>query len=272
VNIRTFIISCSIVLALVCGTTRIAIPQNQTDDTSKVPLSFTPLSRPLTSSPTDVVLEMIGQVDQEQALADLRRLTGIDPICTDAGCHTITNRETESVELQWVKDYVYEELVSLGYSVDVQDWSHSGYSDQNLIARKRGFVYPNEEIYLIAHMDGYLDNNPAADDDASGVVSLLEVARILSRQYLKYTVVIFFSTGEEHGSLGSRSYVDQLTPEQLNAIKYLVNIEMLGYDSNNDFVMELWSGDQPTDFVQMLSETIKGYQLGLIPEIVTGCT
>ena len=225
------------------------------------------------STPTvDIIWTMIGQVNQGRTWTDLRRLTGLDPICTSKGCHTITNRVTGSEGLQWAKDYVDEELVKQGYIVERQNWSNSGYTDQNLIVRKPGVDYPGEEVYFIAHLDGYLDNNPAADDDASGAVSLLELARMLSSRSFSHTVVLVFSTGEEQGALGSRSYVNQLTLEQLSAIKYLVSVEMLGYDSNNDGVMELWSGDQPLDFAQLLSGIISNYKLGLTPEIVTGCT
>jgi hypothetical protein len=222
-------------------------------------------------SPNDVVWEMIEQVDQERVLTVLRRLTGEEPICTENGCYTIVGRETGSQGLQWAKDYVYETLISLRYAVEVMDWSRDGYADQNIIARKRGLVYPDEEIYFIAHLDGYLENNPAADDDASGAASLLELSRILSGRYLSRTVVIFFSTGEEHGSLGSRSYVDQLTEEQLSAIRYLVSVDMIGYDSDSDGKMEFWAGDQQLDFVNMLTEIISTYELSLIPDIVTDC-
>lgn len=221
--------------------------------------------------PQDIVQEMIDQVSQERVLTDLRRLTGVEPICIDGNCYTITGRNTGSTGLQWAKDYVYNELVSAHYSVEVQNWSREGHEDQNLIVRKQGIRLLNEEIYFIAHLDGNLDNNPAADDDASGAVSLLELARILSTRYLSRTVVLIFSTGEERGALGARSYIDQLTTDELNAIKYVVSVEMLGFDSNDDGKMQLWSGDQPTDFVLLLSNIINGYQLGLIPQIVEGC-
>jgi hypothetical protein len=222
-------------------------------------------------SPKDVVWEMIERINQERVLTDLRRLTGEEPICTEKGCYTITGRETGSQGLQWAKDYVYEKLVSLRYAVEVMDWSRDGYADQNIIAHKRGLIYPNEEIYFIAHLDGYLENNPAADDDASGAASLLELSRILSDRFLSRTVVIFFSTGEEHGSLGSRSYVDQLTLEELGTIKYLVSVEMLGYDSNSDGVMELWTGTEEVDFVNQLVEVIANYPIDLTPRIYSDC-
>jgi hypothetical protein len=228
-------------------------------------------SQVLEISPLSIVKEMIDKVNQERALTDLKRLSGVEPICINGNCYTITGRETSSEGLQWAKDYVRQTLVSLHYSVEVLDWSDGGYADQNIVARKPGLVYPNQEIYFIAHLDGYLVNNPAADDDASGAVSLLELARILSNQALKYSVVLFFSTGEEHGSLGSHSFVEDY-PKRLANIKYLVSVEMLGYSSNNDGAMELWNGEQPVEFVQLLSDIINAYQIGLVPEIVTGCT
>jgi hypothetical protein len=221
--------------------------------------------------PLEVVWQMLGEVNQERTLTDLRRLTGEEQICTGDGCYTIINRETGTEGLQRAKDYVYETLADLNYSVEVLDWSRNGYTDQNIIARKQGVVYLDEEIYFIAHLDGYLLDNPAADDDASGVVSLLELARILSSRPLSYTVVLFFSTGEEHGSLGSHSFVEEY-PERLDVIKYLVSIEMLGYDSDDDGKMEFWNGDQPLDLVQQLTEIIGAYQIDLVPEIVSGCT
>jgi len=224
---------------------------------------------------TNIILEMLGQVDKNRALADLRQLSGEVPICTNNGCYTISNRLTGSEGLHWAKDYIYEELIRLGYSIKLQDWSRSGYADQNLIARKPGMVYPNEEIYFVAHIDGVKASGeaPAADDNASGVVDLLELARVISSQPFKYTVVLLFSTGEEQGELGVKSYIDQLSSAELSAIKYVIDIDMVGYDANRDGVMELWHGGLSPSLAlaHILSDTIKASQLTLAPGFVVGC-
>jgi hypothetical protein len=242
-----------------------------------LPLSIEP-TQPLTSiAPEDLTWELIEQIDISRALIDLQRLTGEAPICLDDECFTIVNRLTGSEGLQWAKDYVYQKLVNLGYAVEIRDWSRSGYADQNLIARKPGTVLPDEEIYLVAHLDGRnLDGvvrAPAADDNASGVVDILELARVLSSRSLDRTLVLLISTGEEFGCLGVHSYLDQLSAEELTHIQYAVNIDMVGYDANRDGAMELWSGDHPPSLVlaQMLGEKIPEYQLELAPSIVTGC-
>ena len=225
----------------------------------------------------DKTWQMIGQVNKDRALADLRQLSGDVPICTKSGCYTITNRLDGSVGLHWAKDYIYQELVNFGYSPEIQDWSRSRYSDQNIVTRKQGISSPNEEIYFVAHIDGVKPAGkglfPAADDNASGVVDLLEVARVLSSYSFNRTIVFLFTTGEEQGTSGVRSYIDQLSQGELSSIKYVINVDMVGYNADNDGGIELWYGGHPPSFAlaQTLDETIKAYQLKLVPRFVVGC-
>ena len=231
-------------------------------------LSFLPL---ISLYYGDSVWGMLRLIDIDRALNDLRQLTGISPTCNDKGCYTITNRLPGSEGLNWAKEHVYKQLDDLGYSVELQNWSRSGYADQNVIARKPGVLHPEEEVFFVAHIDG--KNSPAADDNGSGVVDILELARVLNGYTFNRTVVMFFSTGEEQGSLGVDSYLDQLTPGELSAIRYVVNIDMVGYDANSDSVMELWHGDHPPSraLTQMIRDTIQDHLIDLKPDLVTGC-
>jgi len=227
--------------------------------------------------PAEVVWEMLDQLNKEEALIDLRRFSGDEPICIDSECYTIKNRLTGSEGLQWAKDYIYKELASLGYYVEFQDWSKSGYADQNIIAKKWGTLFPNEEVYFVAHIDGaktvWRNRFPAADDNASGVADILEVARILSNYSFGRTLVFFFSTGEEQGTLGVKSYLNGLSQEGLSSIKYVINIDMVGYDEDHNGAMELWHGDHSPSLVltQLISEIIVAYHLNLSPSLVVGC-
>ena len=246
-----------------------------TDTLSKPPLED--LSHVTVTPSADVVWQMLAEVDKDRALNDLRQLTGDAPICTDKGCYTIMNRVTGGEGLQWAKDYVTQELASLGYYVEARDWSKEGQADQNLIARKTGSLLPDQEVYFVAHLDGIKKDGgerfPAADDNASGAIDLLELARVLSGHSLSRTVVFLFSTGEEEGALGARSYVDQLTDGALSTIKYVVNIDMIGYDENGDGMMQLWPGEHAPSraLTEVMSDTIQAYQLNLLPRIITGC-
>lgn len=290
---RTLILCSVILLGLLVGLGLLAGCQSQPeytdtqtvrelDPTTKIPpthavsntLDQTDKDGDLTQAPlADTVWEMLGQVNRDSVHTDLRRLTGEEPICIDTRCHTITNRATGSDGLQWAMDYLYQELIGLGYAVEVQDWFHSGYTGQNIIVRKPGKVFPNQEIYFVAHLDG-MDRSSAADDNASGVTDLMALARVLVGRQFSRTVVLLFTTGEEQGALGARSYVDQLSLEELSTISLVIDVDMVGYDSDDDGAMELWSGDHPPSLVlaQTLSELIAAYQLDLTPSVVTGCT
>jgi hypothetical protein len=268
---RRIVAVCNIILL------GMAVAVGLTSACRKQPVSIQGLSPITVISPTQVVWEMLGQVNRERALTDLRRLTGEEPVCAGADCYAIANRLTGSEGLHWATDYIAKELVRLGYSVEFRNWSRSGHSDRNVIARKTGAYSPDEEVYFVAHVDGVKpgakEKFPAADDDASGAVDNLELARILSSNTFSRTVVLLFTTGEEQGRLGARSYIDQLSPTGLESIKYVVDVDMVGYDANRDGVMELWHGGHAPSMAvtQMMSETIKAYQLDLAPRFVVGC-
>ena len=92
----------------------------------------------------------------------------------------------------------------------------------------------SEAIVLGAHLDhlGIVDGaiHPGADDNASGVAALLEIARAVaaSHERPKRTLVFAFWTGEEEGKFGSAHWVRHpLWPLAMTAV-YL-NLDMIGH-------------------------------------------
>jgi aminopeptidase YwaD len=68
---------------------------------------------------------------------------------------------------------------------------------------------------------------PGANDNASGVSMLLNLAKTIKLNPLKYNVVFILFAGEEAGLLGSHYFVDHpIFP--LNKIKFLVNLDLNG--------------------------------------------
>ncbi len=107
----------------------------------------------------------------------------------------------------------------------------------------------SEVILLSAHLDhlGVRENAPGedkifngADDDASGCVAVLELARILAQEKRpKRTVYFVFFGSEEAGGFGSRYFVDNLPfPKE----KLIANLqwEMLGRPDAKVGKDELW--------------------------------
>jgi hypothetical protein len=66
-----------------------------------------------------------------------------------------------------------------------------------------------------------------ADDNASGVAGLIELARMLSSQRLKRTVVFIAFSGEEEGLIGSSYYVNHPIVPLANTIA-MINMDMIG--------------------------------------------
>jgi hypothetical protein len=111
-------------------------------------------------------------------------------------------------------------------------------SDRNLIGIVRGSdpAVADEVIVVGAHFDHVGVGRPVdgdsiyngADDDASGVVAVLEAARDLaSGAPPRRTVVFVLFTGEEVGGLGSRWYLDNPTVPLDQTVAQL-QVEMIG--------------------------------------------
>ncbi|MGI4736981.1 MAG: VanZ family protein [Janthinobacterium lividum] len=108
------------------------------------------------------------------------------------------------------------------------------YQTQNLAAIVRGRTQPDSFLVITAHYDhlGMMGKKayfPGANDNASGVALLLELAAHYARPENKPTcsVVFLLFGAEEAGLLGSRYFVAHpLLP--LPRIKFLVNLDLLG--------------------------------------------
>lgn len=78
-----------------------------------------------------------------------------------------------------------------------------------------------------AHYDS-VTNSPGANDNASGVAVTLELARVLATSRRPETLVFIAFDGEEEGLLGSTAYVQQLSPAQRKAIRFMLDFDELG--------------------------------------------
>lgn len=76
-----------------------------------------------------------------------------------------------------------------------------------------------------------------ADDNASGVAMVLELANRLSSSHkmLKRSVLVISFSGEEEGLLGSRWFADH-SPIDLNKVNAMVNLDMVGRLNENSQV------------------------------------
>jgi Zn-dependent M28 family amino/carboxypeptidase len=144
-----------------------------------------------------------------------------------------------------VQDWMRAELESAGWDVEIQTSTRLGNPVENLIAKRND---ANPEIIIGAHYDTrmFADNDadvanhdepvPGANDGASGVAVLLELARTLPKDSVNVWLVFF--DAEDNGRiegwdwiLGSREFVEN------NAVspRAVVVVDMIGDADLNIF-------------------------------------
>ena len=109
---------------------------------------------------------------------------------------------------------------------------------------------------------------PGADDNASGCAVVLEAARILSKFTPSYTLIFAFWDLEELGLQGSQYYAD-LADERRDTIAGVLNMEMFGWDADNDSVFEIHTDEvaQSVQLADTLMEVNALYNIGLKPTV-----
>ena len=103
----------------------------------------------------------------------------------------------------------------------------------NVIGFVEGTEQPDSFMVVTAHYDhlGMMGKEAAflgANDNASGVAFLLSMAKHYVEQPSKYSIMFIAFSGEESGLLGSRYYTEHPMFD-LSKIKFLINLDLLGY-------------------------------------------
>ncbi|MCX2678965.1 M20/M25/M40 family metallo-hydrolase [Galbibacter sp. EGI 63066] len=93
----------------------------------------------------------------------------------------------------------------------------------NTIATIKGSEKPNEYVILSAHFDSW-DGGTGATDNGTGIITMMEAARILKKIYPKpkRTIIIGLWGSEEQGLNGSRAFVKD-HPEIVKNVQAVFN-------------------------------------------------
>jgi len=126
-----------------------------------------------------------------------------------------------------------------------------------------GDQFPQEIVMLGSHYDGH-DISQGAVDPASGVVSVMEAARVLSKYAapLPRTIRFVMWGIEEIGLLGSTAYV-AAHADQLKNIRFYLNMDAAGGDAPKDINLHKWPE---------LQATFDGYQQDMALDFSIGQT
>jgi len=100
----------------------------------------------------------------------------------------------------------------------------------NVVATIRGTTDPDRIYIATGHYDSMNSDimnstldAPGADDDASGVAVIMDLARVLSQHPLDATVMLVAVQGEEQGLLGSRGLAEEAVAKKWNVEGMITN-------------------------------------------------
>ena len=151
----------------------------------------------------------------------------VHKLADEIGDRSVFNYE----KLDEAARYITQAFQSFGYNVEFQSYNVSNKEVKNIIAFKQGAQKPDEIIIVGAHYDTCY--NPGADDNASAVAGLLELARFLSGEQINRSIKFIAFVNEEPPfftteDMGSVVYVREAKTKGEN-IKGALILEMIGY-------------------------------------------
>lgn len=205
--------------------------------------------------------ELIQETNLDSLNKYIRDLSGEDSVMVYGTMTLIQNRI--SLQNDMAAEYIIQKLNDMGLEPIDQVYSQFG---RNIYAIQEGSVYPEEQYIICAHYDAVADY--CADDNASGCVAVLEAARLLSNLDFEYTIIYAFWDEEEIGLIGSSYYASQASQNN-DQIKGVINLEMFGWDSDNDMKFDISVQDyaNSVELAELLVEIDSTYELLLDPVI-----
>ncbi|MEU6904814.1 M20/M25/M40 family metallo-hydrolase [Streptomyces coeruleorubidus] len=165
----------------------------------------------------------------------------VDSVSADALRNTVEElaafhtRHTFSPLVGPAAEEIVNRLTAAGYpDVVRRTWTNAGHSADNVICTKPGTAPGSPVVLLCAHYDCRMEDPddataraPGADDNASGVAAIIEIARLLATVPLPSTIRFVAFSGEEQGLWGSSAYAEALHAAGDGAHR-VVNLDMVG--------------------------------------------
>jgi hypothetical protein len=169
-----------------------------------------------TNTRTDIVATPQPEVSQQ--------LSNTPQISSDklfAHVQNLNYKRYTQKERSQARNYISSELKKLSWKPQLQKFA----GGVNIFAEHQGSDKNAGTIIVAAHYDT-VANSPGADDNASGVAVLLEIARLLGSWETPRSLQLVFFDQEEVGLLGSKAFVGKIP---LSKIQAAIVMDMVGY-------------------------------------------
>ncbi|AIO45024.1 M20/M25/M40 family metallo-hydrolase [Burkholderia cenocepacia] len=168
--------------------------------------------------------------------------------------------------LQW------KQLAGARADITVEQVAHTGFPQKSVILTIRGSDPAAGTVVLGGHLDSTVGRttentrSPGADDDASGIASLIEALRVLlANNYRpKRTIKFVGYAAEEAGLLGSKAIAKQFRTQNANVVGVL-QLDMTNYKGDPKDIYLI------TDYTNAAQNTyVKNLAATYLPELAVG--
>ncbi len=188
-------------------------------------------------------------------------------------------KEEETIGIYNTRNWITTRYQDLGYTdIEEQEFTFgngiNAKTTYNIIVTKTGSVYPNTFLIIDGHYD--TRDGHGANDNGSGTVLIMELARLMKDIDTEYSIKFIHFSGEESGLKGSQFYVDEtVIPENLD-ILLVFNLDQIGGvngEANDTIVCEQDMAPSSTTSTNNAASAVKTQELatciGLYSNLLT---
>lgn len=163
----------------------------------------------------------------------------------------------------WIKEQI-ETLAKTTEHHDVEVFliDTGRYRQPSVVAKFGNSDQPG--VVIGGHLDSivgdFYSRSPGADDDGSGTVTVMEIARTILSSGMRFKKPIYFIwyAAEEEGLFGSKAVVAEFKKKEI-PIDAVLQLDLTGYTPKNDPTLWLISDYVNADLTAYLEKLIKTY-------------
>ncbi len=177
------------------------------------------------------IVSLLSEVSQDSLFAHVQDLQ--DFVTRNTASDTLSSTMGIGAARRWVHTKYQDRGIQAGYFNWDADVCGVDRTHRNVLGTVVGSE-PSRLVVVGAHLDSRTVDGcntdafqPGANDDASGVACLVELARLLPSLSLEASVVLQAFTGEEQGLVGSEAYAEHAIQQGLD-IDAMINNDTIG--------------------------------------------
>ena len=212
-----------------------------------------------------VSAQEVAEQQQTAAMRDLYHLSSLQ----------MAGRKTGSAGSELARQYLISRLSEAGWKPCSEQWEQrfqfqangQQLTGTNVLACLSPLSADQQLIVLSAHYDHLGAHHEriffGADDNASGVAALLEIAARLKQTPAQHSVVLAFFDAEEMGLRGSHMFVKD-NPELIRQTALNINLDMVGRADKDELYVA------GTHYTQALKDVVQAIPANPALRLITG--